>query len=108
VKFLTLFFSVYILLLPGFPCSDVAECFDDSKIEIANKSTNHNNHQHENDGCNPFCSCACCGQVLFPNHQLNNVVTLKPIENLRQQFFYKNIFISSDFFGNIWQPPKLS
>jgi len=108
VKFLTLIFAFYILLLPCFPCSDTDECIDNAKKEKASSSTDHKDRQHENEACNLFCSCACCGQIFSPNFKLDKVATTKPLEKTKQQFFYANISHCSDFFGNIWQPPKFS
>jgi hypothetical protein len=106
VKFLTLFFAVYILLLPCIPCTDAEECDDISKTEISH-SADHTDHQDDDEACNPFCSCACCGHIFVPNFQVNKTGISKPIDGLKQQYFYKSIFLSSDCFGNIWQPPKL-
>jgi len=86
---------------------DTDECIDNSKTATAISSTDHNNHQHENEACNPFCSCACCGQVFYPNFHLAKIAA-KPTAHLKQQFFYTNVSLSSDYFGNIWQPPKIS
>jgi hypothetical protein len=97
-----------MLLLPSFSCSDTDKCTDNSQTEIANHSKDPKDHQNENDNCNPFCSCACCGQVFYPNFQLGRIASSKPVQNLKQFFFYTNISLSSDFFGNIWQPPKFS
>lgn len=108
MKFLTITFAFYILILPCFPCADKEECNDSSKTQITTSSSDHKDHQHESENCNPFCSCACCGQIFFPNFHPDKAVNSKPIGILKQQFFYTNISLSSDFFGNIWQPPKLS
>ena len=108
MKFLTIIFAFYLLFLPCIPCADKEECNDNSKTEITSSSTNHKDHKNEKENCNPFCSCACCGQIYYPNILSNKVVITKPIGNDKLQFFYTNISLSSDFFGNIWQPPKLS
>jgi hypothetical protein len=108
VKFLISILAFYILLLPCFPCTDTDEHINTCKTEIASNSIDNNDHQHENEACNPFCSCACCGQVFYSNFLLEKNVSAKPAENLKQLFFYTNISLSSDFFGNIWQPPKFS
>jgi hypothetical protein len=108
VKFLTIIFAFYVLILPCIPCADKDECNDSTKTEITNATNDHKDHQHENKNCNPFCSCACCGHIFFPNFRLEKITVTKHLENLKQQFFYTNISLSSNFFGNIWQPPKLS
>jgi len=107
VKFLTLLFAFYIFLLPGVPCTDTDECKDNSQTASVSSFTDHKDHQHENETCNPFCNCTCCAQIFYPSFQPEKVVAAKPLGNLKQQFFYTNISLSSDFFGNIWQPPKV-
>jgi hypothetical protein len=87
---------------------DRGECMDYPKTEIASSLTNHKDKQHKNETRNPFCSCDCCGQIFYPNFQLEKIAAKKVLEKTKQQFFYRNITLSSDFFGNIWQPPKYS
>jgi len=106
VKLLAILFSFYILLLPAVPCRDINECNTDKQTAIMQPG-NHNQHQHEDEGCSPFCSCACCGQSFAPIFQLNKAIVVKPVVK-KQSFTYKNDFISSNFSGNIWQPPRLS
>ena len=105
VKFLTLLFAFYILLLPCIPCSDKEECINDLETQIT-QSSSHQQHQQENEACTPFCSCACCGQTIVSN--FNNKLTIaKPLVQQKGQTHYNNISIPDHFFGNIWQPPKL-
>jgi hypothetical protein len=106
VKFLALILALYVLLLPCVPCMDMDECTGDSATETSSSSTNHDND--ENEACNPFCSCACCGQVFYPNLQPGKTAAYKPLIDLKYQSLYTCNALSSDFYGNIWQPPKLS
>ena len=105
VKLLTFLFAFYILLLPCIPCTDKAECDNDSKTETP-QSTNHQKHQHNEEACSPFCNCACCGQTLLSSLNLTKNIIAKPLLQQKQQYCYNNITLTSNFFGNIWQPPK--
>jgi hypothetical protein len=106
VKLLAVIFAFYILLLPCAPCTDADECNDRPAAAMSSVSTGHDDH--ENEACNPFCSCACCGQIVYTNFQPGKEALPKSFRNLKRQFFYTSISLSSDFFGNIWQPPKFS
>ncbi len=88
------------------PCTETDECNALVQTALSGSTNDHKEQQHENEGCNPFCSCECCGQLIFSNFQPDKNVVTKPIENQKLHSFYKNIFLSSDHFGNIWQPPK--
>lgn len=107
VKLLTIIFSFYILFLPSLPCMDKEECNEVEKASVSNMPCDKE-HQHNDEACNPFCSCACCGQVFAPVFQLNKVVSIKPQIIQKQHFFYKNISLPTNFLGNIWQPPRLA
>ena len=104
VKFLIKIFSIYILLLPCIACTDVNECVDTLKISSYQQpSENH----HEEEACNPFCNCACCGHVVSPNSINNEIIVTGFLFPKKQNFFYNSISLSFDFYGNIWQPPKI-
>jgi hypothetical protein len=108
VKFLFIIFCFYILLLPGFPCMDKDECADKAKTEAASTASNHAGHEEEEEGCPPFCNCVCCGHIFTPGFSQEKHTQVAPVTTIKQSFFYKNIALSADFFGNIWQPPKWS
>ncbi|MEI9955372.1 MAG: DUF6660 family protein [Ferruginibacter sp.] len=69
MKLLAILFSFYILLLPALPCRDSKECNTD-KQTVMIQPDNHDQHHHEDEGCSPFCSCACCGQTFAPSFSL--------------------------------------
>jgi hypothetical protein len=108
VKLLRFLFAFYILLLPCLPCADTGEGNHDSGIKISGLSTGDKEQQHEEDTCNPFCSCACCGQSFTPNFQLEKIAVIKPVSDQKKQLVHNNISLSSSFCGAIWQPPKFS
>lgn len=106
MKFFTIFMAIYISLLTGVPCSDSHnDCHSSSKTEIAHS---HNHSQDHKDYCSPFCNCSCCGMALFAFAHKSirfiepNIQTISVKESN-----YKTNFVSN-FFGSIWQPPKIS
>lgn len=107
MKLLTFFFAIYILILPCLPCVDKEECNDKSKTEISSATTNDSHQEQQEEACSPMCSCGCCGHIYTSNSRFNKLAVIKISYFTSQQFFYKNIHLSSDFYGNIWQPPKI-
>jgi hypothetical protein len=103
VKLLTLLFAIYILFLPCMPCTDGTE-------PVGNNTTTHSQNQeheeHEKDSCPPFCSCLCCGQTVAT---YQNIKIQLPVPALKSStsYFTNNIFLCANYFGSIWQPPKL-
>ena len=97
------------MVISCLPCGDMEDCKIEENEKIAIAETNHTEHQEDSETCSPFCICACCGTTmvssfLFPtliSETSHQVVTEKG-DNLA----YHNSFIS-DFYGNIWQPPKI-
>lgn len=106
VKFTTAILYLYILLLPCLPCMDKDECSEKATTTAGSTASHHRDHEDEEEGCTPFCSCVCCGHIFTPSFA-EQKPTLIPTEAIKKQpSFYKNISLPADFFGNIWQPPK--
>lgn len=94
------FLTIYLVSLP---CADEIVHVEKSKLEQSNPQGKPCNHS-EQDGCSPFCVCACCGVVVvmsFVNFdcQPNAIVKTEFLS------FYKDF--ASSFFQSFWQPPKL-
>jgi hypothetical protein len=104
VKLLAAIFSFYILLLPALPCRDTEECKAIASTEAPAQTGNHKPHDEE--ACSPFCNCFCCGQIFTLVLHLNRIAIAKQTLQ-KQPYFYKNISVSSDFLGTIWQPPRV-
>jgi len=108
VKLVSILLASYILVLSCLPCSDSRECNINSPTTITKASGNHQDHQHEDEACSMFCSCACCGQIFVPHFQ-PMLIELSDTPHARKELFaYHNDRLPADFYGNIWQPPKLS
>ena len=101
-----LIFSVFLLSLSVYPCSDAEECESTAKTEIS-KANNHN-HTQETEQCTPFCTCSHCPASAF--YQQLSVVSFndktvifdKQTKNHYTQSYIEEISLA------IWQPPKIS
>ena len=98
MKLVTLIFAFLILALSSVPCSDTVN-------ETDNTVQTENHSDHSDDGCTPFCTCACCGiaipfeVLIFENENLN--VTI-----ISHTFKYKTEF-TQGFITSIWHPPTV-
>jgi len=109
MKAFSIILSIYILVLSCLPCGDVEDCKVVDYDKIAFSETNHSTHQEDTETCSPFCICACCGTNIVLNFSFSPLIS-----EIEQCFlsekvkvnFYNTSFIS-DFYGNIWQPPKI-
>ncbi len=108
MKFLTYLFSLYILALSIMPCSDLQnEC-----SELNTKSSHNQKHDHQTDhedSCSPFCTCSCCGMVIAFNFENTSfrIKALRLFPQNRKEVIIKNSIFYSNFYGSIWQPPKV-
>jgi len=105
MKFLTLIAGCILLYLSCLPCGDMLECSVKQQQTISS-AANHQNHQHQNEACTPFCSCSCCpASVIY--QPVAKVQSERPVI-MSQKFPLQNDSFLSQEFSSIWQPPKLS
>ncbi|MBC7426507.1 MAG: hypothetical protein H7321_08220 [Bacteroidia bacterium] len=105
-KAFIILFSLYILTLSVWTCSDSDnECMKDAdKTELASTHTHHND---SDDTCSPFCTCTCCGQIITINYFSSAIKNITTYSTSVKMQVYTESFISL-YEGKIWQPPKLS
>ena len=86
------------------PCSDYDGC-----VEKSNHTTTeqHTDHDTNDLACSPFCCCSCCGASMCVKLYFPEIEWAKPIFSVNT-FFSLYISILSNYYGNIWQPPKMS
>jgi hypothetical protein len=91
------------------PCGDTEECkvLDNGKETFA--QTEQHDHQEDTESCSPFCTCACCGSTIVFNFQCPVLMTESTSFSfpLSERIIVKNDSFTSNFYGNIWQPPKI-
>jgi hypothetical protein len=91
-------------MLPGISCFGTDTCSDEQE----NAVTQTTGHEDEKDDCGSFCTCSCCVHIVSVNYQLAVVIDDKPFLKASQLSSYYSISLPSNYFGNIWQPPKMS
>jgi hypothetical protein len=89
------------------PCGDKNECESMSVSTELTQNTNHEKHEHHKELCSPFCICACCGTNVNITAHASYQVMENPIIHTALSYSLANEDILSNFFGNIWQPPKI-
>lgn len=98
MKYLTHIFAVITLALSTVPCTDGIN-------ETADTFQTENHSDHSDDGCTPFCTCACCGiaipfeVLVFEDEPLNVPVIF-------HTFNYETLF-TQGYTTSIWHPPSI-
>jgi hypothetical protein len=92
VRFLAILFSIYILVLAGFPCISKDDC-------SRSKSTT----EQTKNCCSPFFACNTCTGFTLTKTNLN--VAIPAIPRNRENSLYR-FSLKSAFYYAIWQPPK--
>jgi len=101
-----LIFSLYLLMLPGIACAGEDTC-NDEPVNATGQTASHSDHEDEED-CGNFCTCSCCVHIVSVNFQSAVISNDKTLLKNEQLSFYYSISLPSNYFGNIWQPPKMS
>jgi hypothetical protein len=97
--------GLQFLILSCMACGDLPEFSSSSFLENS-KLEKQTTHAAE-DACSPICNCTCCGQLLVSHEIVSYLKLPKRLILSKQKIFYNEIF-STDYFCNIWQPPKLN
>ena len=93
-----------MLALPYFACAESGMCTDD--VQNAVTQTDRHPENEKEEDCGSFCTCSCCVHIVSVNFQSQKIFAEKPVTKNKLLFFCNNISIPSNYFGNIWQPPK--
>ncbi len=93
-----------MLALSVVPCSDVHNDCNNSKTELIQS---HDHKQDQNDNCSPFCTCACCSASVVASYLVPTQYNAPMEFSIAQKISICNFSFISNFFGNIWQPPKV-
>ena len=107
MKFMAFILSITIMALSIMPCRDINATPVNQALTIrqgtgAEESAGHGDH------CSPFCLCSCCARILTAEITTASSMLTKPVSIvLKKQYYLLKISFASNFYGNIWQPPKL-
>jgi hypothetical protein len=105
VKILALMLSLYVLILPCMPCSD-AGTLTGTQTEFSISVNAEHCERHNEEACNPFCICSCCGQNYSPELQLHKHNSRRIYSRTEKQVIAE-FSLPDAFLFNIWQPPRL-
>jgi hypothetical protein len=107
VKIIVFIFSLYLLVLPVVSCAAEADgCMGELQSSVT-QTENHPGHEKKTEDCGAFCTCSCCVHIVSINFQTPVIIIDKPLIKSKQLSVYNNISLHSNYFGNIWQPPKI-
>lgn len=107
MKFFTIIFSIYLVAISFLPCGDAYNDCNNSKPQT--ETTQDHSHKNDhNDICSPFCTCACCSTTVNFAFQPLKIKEAKLIFAETQKFPIWDFNFVSNFYGNIWQPPKIN
>lgn len=105
MKLLALIWTFYLALLSFAPCTDADNDCGDKPIAQVNK---HDHNDDKDDNCTPFCHCSCCS-INIAVYNFNLAESILPLGSfIEEKVTIRNISHTSDYYGNIWQPPKIS
>lgn len=107
MKWLLTIWAVYLLALASLPCSDASnQCKDNGpKVETVKA---HSHEKDKDDNCAPFCYCSCCS-VSFASFDFKLLEVTQPkVAFAEKKITLRNHQLVSNYYGNIWNPPKLT
>ena len=106
MRFFTFILSLYLLALTGLPCTDMLEGEESSaSYEFVTTPTGEHSHFHL-DICSPFCICTCC-QMVICTPTTYEALTIAQATATIPSYSYPLTVWSSNYYGNIWTPPKI-
>lgn len=109
MKYKAFILVFYLLGMMMLPCSDAYnECnlaqTRQSKVEVSNE---HSHGTDANDNCSPFCNCSCCQTTIDTKFLAKKDEEPKALFK-EKKFLFTNQRFVSNYYGNIWQPPKIN
>lgn len=96
--------SVYLFILPGIACGAEDNCKNEPELLTSRAA---DEHKHEKEACGNLCSCSCCVHIVSVHFRAQLINIEKPEGETAKHAFYHNISLPSNYFGNIWQPPRV-
>ena len=97
--------SLFMLCMSCMPCGDRTDCNVKAPTTIT-AADDHQQHNHEEETCSPFCSCACCAASVYQT-VFFKIPTPKISFRAEKYASYQTAF-TTELSCSIWQPPQLS
>jgi len=105
MKFIALFFSVYMTLLAFMPCRDRQDNTASANAQTTVQRSHSGNNQANQETCSPFCTCLCCSTVRTLQPQMILEIT---IAHVFRTYAAHTTPAIQQVSLSIWQPPQLS
>ena len=98
MKAIVFFMAIYILVLSAVPCNDMHNKCNSKNVKSV-LTQNHNHQQDKDDSCS-----ASVVALNFTPFRIK-----KPaVFSITQKIIIRNFSFVSNYFGTIWQPPKIT
>ncbi|TXH21148.1 MAG: hypothetical protein E6Q95_04325 [Chitinophagaceae bacterium] len=105
MKWFATILCLYLSVLLVYPCSD--STMDCTKIVQDSTETAHHHNGKTNDSCTPFCFCSCCSIQISAYHFNYSTLGIPTKKYYSPLNVIEEIKFISNYYGNIWQPPKI-
>ncbi|TDS12953.1 DUF6660 family protein [Sphingobacterium paludis] len=104
--------AIYFLVLSALPCRDggddllrpLASAMAHQDVDAGNQ--NEDKHDHNQDGCSPFCSCHCCSVKIESLPLFEACIDRKPVFKLSIVQYEIDAPSIDNYPNRVWQPPK--
>jgi hypothetical protein len=107
MKAIVFFMAIYILVLSAVPCNDMHNKCNSKNVKSV-LTQNHNHQQDKDDSCTPFCTCSCCSASVVALNFTPFRIKKPAVFSITQKIIIRNFSFVSNYFGTIWQPPKIT
>lgn len=99
----------YLLGIAVIPCGDVYNaCEPSAQTATTPDKDNHSHGNDSDDVCSPFCTCSCCNISVNAKPNFTKLREDRVYSNNTKKSPVYNSTCTAGFYGNIWQPPRLS
>jgi hypothetical protein len=105
MKYLTIIFSFYMVILAVLPCRDRDDFADMVKSYTSIQNSHSGDEKAGQETCPPFCTCACCSTVRTLTPQLTTTTIF--IQQVSRTYSEAPVHAVREQSISIWQPPRL-
>jgi len=104
MKYIAIILSIITITMSALPCDDdLVVNYGD--ITVITSDSSSDDHDGLSDLCSPFCTCACCSNIVIQPIFTQETLTAE-ISNSELNYSYIFSF-SRDFSNRIFQPPRV-
>ncbi len=108
MRLIVFILTVYIMGLSFAPCSDANNRCVQTTMETELNQP-HSHSDDDGDACSIFCYCNCCsGNITAFEYQIPRIDGIPISIYFDNRLPVLNTTLVSNYFGSIWQPPKVS